>query len=640
MKKKLLEVLEHKISNEVIYLKYLIRASIEVIEGESILFLSFYKDLDRAIYKVFINKDSYITQVWEKDHYRWSKSSLRNLIGWYAYYNNPVDLIASCHTIDEREYIAEYLDTEFPKVGHELELIMNYQQKLMNNRLEDKHKRIKAKIDEVMDRVPELPKYFDNWIEKGPFHESKYIYYKREGKTIKSYCTHCKRDMDLKEDKNIKHNNSGTCPKCKNKVTYKAIGKSKNIIDRVNFAIMQRMDEGFIVRHFAGSKIYREHYKDPRIIVSENVREVFRLGSNGLIEAISKYDHTLYPGTNEVRWCNGTDNYSNYVSRPYLYSKNLKNVLENTRWKYSCIKEFTEAIHYVNIYRFLKTYIEHPGIEYLIKLKFYNLTNDFIHNYYQHEINLKCKDIKEALNLSKEGVKQLQRLDLGVKGLNIIRDLKKPLIDSQLKWVYENVDTHDFIRMTKHTTNHKIIKYIKSQAKAKYSASSVLHDWIDYIRQCEELKFDIKNTFVFFPKDLQAKHEEYSILTKVKNAEKYDKKVKKAAKTINDKYSFSNSKFTIRAANDVTEIIKEGHKLRHCVGGTQYVKSMAEGSSAIMFIRTLNEPDEPYYTLELNLKTMRVVQCRGFKNCDMNSEVIKFVESWKKGLINILREVV
>lgn len=640
MKKKLLEVLEHKISNEVIYLRYLVKASIEVVEGESILFLSFYKDLDRAIYKVFINKDSYITQVWEKDHYRWSKSSIRNLIGWYSYYNIPVDMMASCHTIDEREYIAEYLDTECPKAGHELELIMNYQQRLMNNRLEDKHKRIKAKIDEVMDRVPELPKYFDNWIEKGPFHESKYIYYKREGKTIKSYCTHCKRDMDLKEDKNIKHNNSGTCPKCKNKVTYKAIGKSKNIIDRVNFAIMQRLDEGFIIRHFAGSKIYREHYKEPRVIVSECVREVFRLGSNGLVEIISKYDHTLYPGTNEIRWCNGTDNYRYQIGRPYLYSKNLRNVLESTKWKYSCMKEFVEMVHYVDPYKFLKTYIEHPGIEYLIKLKFYTLTNDYIHSYSTNDINLECRDIKEALNLNKEGVKQVQRLNLGFKGLNLLRGMEKPLTDSQAKWILENVETYDFIRMTKHTTNHQIIKYIKSQTKVKYSASSVLHDWIDYLRQCEELKFDIKNTFVLFPKDLQAKHEEYSILTKVKDVEKYDKRVKKAAKIINDKYSLYDPYFVIRAANDVKEIIEEGHMLRHCVGGTHYVRSMAEGSIAIMFIRNIDEPDEPYYTLELNLKSMNVVQCRGFRNCATTAEVREFIEQWKKTLVSKLREVV
>jgi len=49
-----------------------------------------------------------------------------------------------------------------------------------------------------------------------------------------------------------------------------------------------------------------------------------------------------------------------------------------------------------------------------------------------------------------------------------------------------------------------------------------------------------------------------------------------------------------------------------------------KGETAIFFVRKLEEPDKPYYTLEW--KDHKVVQCRGFHNCDMTPEVKAFTE--------------
>ena len=43
----------------------------------------------------------------------------------------------------------------------------------------------------------------------------------------------------------------------------------------------------------------------------------------------------------------------------------------------------------------------------------------------------------------------------------------------------------------------------------------------------------------------------------------------------------------------------------------------------IFFIRQKAAPEKPYYTLEWH---GRVVQCRGFRNCEMTPEVKAFVE--------------
>lgn len=61
----------------------------------------------------------------------------------------------------------------------------------------------------------------------------------------------------------------------------------------------------------------------------------------------------------------------------------------------------------------------------------------------------------------------------------------------------------------------------------------------------------------------------------------------------------------------VQEIIDEGKRLNHCVGG--YAQRHAEGRLTILFLRTTDKPDVPYYTMEVNTEG-RIIQCRGYRN--------------------------
>ena len=74
------------------------------------------------------------------------------------------------------------------------------------------------------------------------------------------------------------------------------------------------------------------------------------------------------------------------------------------------------------------------------------------------------------------------------------------------------------------------------------------------------------------------------------------------------------------------EIKGEGETLHHCVGN--YVERVANGETMILFVRKTEAPEEPYYTMEWNGN--EVVQCRGFKNCDMTPEVRAFAQVFEK----------
>ena len=82
----------------------------------------------------------------------------------------------------------------------------------------------------------------------------------------------------------------------------------------------------------------------------------------------------------------------------------------------------------------------------------------------------------------------------------------------------------------------------------------------------------------------------------------------------------------LRVPRVAQEIKNEGAALHHCVG--TYVDRVAKGQTHIFFVRRVEEPDSPYYTMEYNKG--RVIQCRGSHNCEMPSSVKTFVAAFEK----------
>lgn len=76
----------------------------------------------------------------------------------------------------------------------------------------------------------------------------------------------------------------------------------------------------------------------------------------------------------------------------------------------------------------------------------------------------------------------------------------------------------------------------------------------------------------------------------------------------------------------MNELRAEGTALHHCVA--TYDQRYAKGETAIFFIRRVDEPDEPYFTLELREKDLTVRQNRGLRNCGKKKEVQAFEDAW------------
>lgn len=184
----------------------------------------------------------------------------------------------------------------------------------------------------------------------------------------------------------------------------------------------------------------------------------------------------------------------------------------------------------------------------------------------------------------------------------------------------------------------RVYNYIINQQKRcgvnGYDAGILL----DYYWYAEQEGYDLTNAGVAFPRDMKKEHdrlmrEHQARITREKN-EKKKKEMEKRRHAFDQlsvmyaPFAYASETLSIRIAASEEELIAEGKTLCHCVA--TYAGTHAKGGHCIFFIRKLSEPDNSFYTLELDMQTLKVLQNRGKQNCARTPEVEAFEEEWIK----------
>lgn len=147
----------------------------------------------------------------------------------------------------------------------------------------------------------------------------------------------------------------------------------------------------------------------------------------------------------------------------------------------------------------------------------------------------------------------------------------------------------------------------------------------DYLDASRTAGWDLADPAVLWPKNLEAAHDRAAEAARIR--------VRKENKVLFRERYKALSRFTarfdgilIRPCRSQEELTNEGKALDHCVAG--YAGKVARGETAIFFLRREAAPDKPWYTLELDEKTLTVRQNRGFQNCARTAEVDAFERKW------------
>lgn len=146
----------------------------------------------------------------------------------------------------------------------------------------------------------------------------------------------------------------------------------------------------------------------------------------------------------------------------------------------------------------------------------------------------------------------------------------------------------------------------------------------DYWTAAQACGWNLALPDVRWPKDLAEAHDRAMEAKKLHASEIAEKKF---AKTFVELWPmrYASRDLMIVPAASIKELENEGAKLHHCVGtyGENHI-----GGEPIFFIRRLWDPGTPYYTLNYNLKTGKVIQNHTTYNRKQTKEIKKFEDEW------------
>ncbi len=152
---------------------------------------------------------------------------------------------------------------------------------------------------------------------------------------------------------------------------------------------------------------------------------------------------------------------------------------------------------------------------------------------------------------------------------------------------------------------------------------------LDYWTGCRELGRSLDDPQVRWPRDLAEAHDKVMELRRQREQRKQEQTLAalfRIRRRQLARYIFEADGLKIVPAYSWRDLQKEADKLHHCVW--TYAGRHAKGKTAIFFIRRTVEPGKPYYTLELDEKTLTVRQNRGLRNCGKTPEVQAFEDLW------------
>lgn len=587
-------------------------------------------------FRVFSDGKTFMTL--KQDGLKWSKACADSLLSYY--YKSKVFA---------KNKASQALGPTFFKNDEKntLDSLLKFQHEIRDKNYSKRIERIRLSQEDVNSLDNSLPKNITQWVENVPMKKSRYFIYRRTGKLIQGYCTHCEQDGIIKRSK---HLGTTRCPNCNSVVIMRSIGMTRGphlLHDYSKMIIPQKgtggLDGAIVLRCFDISRRYgvddRGRYGIENQYCKETLRYIIKGNKWQLYEYKSTYS-PKYERYNKEHWHKQKE-----VRDPgfeyYLYRKDIKKVLANSPFQYSAIEKYAAHAGAFQVISYFSAYLRRPCLEYLTKLKLYRLAAETFSSdgwgYQPQRINVYAKTLKEVLGVGKEDIPFIRDNDCSSIELYIYKSAKHQgyqLTKTVLNWIRRNIknlstyedNIRDFI---KYMSPEKMIKYLTHQIEIQgIFIGNIIRDWDDYIRNASMLGFDLKIDRYLFPNDLKKSHDDIALMVKIKKNEIHENAIRNQEKELNTLYGYTKGDFIIRAPHGVAEIVSEGTALNHCVG--TYIDRIARGQTSVMFIRKKEKPDKPFYTVEIHRYKIR--QVRGKNNADMTEDVKKFVNQWKAKL--------
>ncbi len=499
---------------------------------------------------------------------------------------------------------------------------------------------------------------------------SKYLFVTTIKNQQYGYCTHCNVELPThlpklsdraiaeremcgcpaalymgEEYERKKHGEKAICPNCKSEciVRYAGLGHS-NLRDCAYFVYYEKskLDSNILVaRGIHAVRYYGNGYKNVQTELETEVHYSFEYKKMGkMIKPISEpwgHNHIGFSKTIHS-WAN-RHGYNTY----FCYSrKSIKNAVKNTPFAWIGWENYD----YNDMVEYFDLFSRYPVIEYLNKLGYKQLVTEKLETktISKGAINWNGKTIEGVFRLTKEEYNIVKQYKINVTSsfLNLTKSVKERELNltipeiSDLSHIipsYSNMDNElSSINKTfgEYLNFKDAFRYCMKQNNKNMSTYnsvySITSAWRDYVSECKKLNMDISDMRVLFPNDLHKAHQNTTDQIRYEVDKALTEKIVSRLPTMT-RFYITSDKYLIRPAESAFEIVNEGRELHHCVG--RYAKDYADGKTCILFIRKVEEPDKPFYTVEVNGR--EVVQVRGLQNCAPKDEMLlAFIKRFTK----------
>lgn len=523
-------------------------------------------------------------------------------------------------------------------------------------KFEKRHRQYELRQQRLQERIRNTPALKEQellaWASTRLYSTGHYLYYKIRGGWADICCTACGNVTSAKWcsgetyesmfEKRIPKpylNGFGHCPSCGALGTYMPQGRVKGDHEekRYVFTADKYQGAGVVLRYVAVFKVFHLDTNigdtgKPEMLQAHEQMQGIELARTYFVPGEKPQTdyckHDPYKGEDYWDDCNlyGLSNIS--IGKAAIHPDTWAN-LEGTFLQYSAMEEYAEEHREINAVDYLKRYVAWPQIEMLVKMKMFGIVERMVEGYCGIIAAPDAKRPEDFLGIRKDKMKLLAETRGNTEILDVLRAERREgqcWTCGQVRDLAEIQARRDQIHTAvRAMTVQKLLNNISGYAGCEYGTGcggavgrlrNTAITYFDYLNMRVELGYDLTNTVYQKPRDLNAAHHK---MVMERNKEEENKRledvaqrypnIRKQYRKLRNRYYYADGDYLIRPARSAEEIVMEGRKLHHCVGGDTYLEKHDTGRSIILLLRRRAEPDIPYITVEI--KDEHIVQWYG-----------------------------
>jgi len=443
------------------------------------------------------------------------------------------------------------------------------------------------------------------------------------------------------------HNEECNCPSCGVRVTGKAVGKfgyaMSSLESWIKTAVAYPSEGGALM--IESGNVRRSFSHDDLTGTIDWYPEKRYYFARGMTQM---WEHRVlnwacWPETPELRWLP-----TGRIREPFAPNMmgstwydgaynivGLGAALEETELKYCQILPFYERAYGADLpelatgkymIKYLGWYCEHPQIEMAVKLGLEGAVRELIETGRRNArlLDWNAATPEKFLRMDKQSARLFIRAGMDFADLKNKQELAPKMslthfIDlSDRAGGIDNLRRISLCARQASVTLERAVRYIESQEPecSRYAPprSTIIQYWMDYLEMASGLRYDLGEETVAMPRDLKTRHDTAAALIRHAKDEAELKVYGKRRKRLERKYAFALGGLCVLIPASAQEIVDEGQKLHHCVGG--YAQRHVSGSATILFLRHERRRGRPWLTIEVyeDKGKIRIRQVHGWRN--------------------------